>query len=483
MKKSIAKNYIYNLIYQILTLVLPLITTPYLSRVLGAENIGIYSYTISITTYFILFGSLGIAQYGQREVAYLQEKKDKYSVLFWEIVILRFITMTISMTIFYFTFAINNQYHVYYTILLLELFGNCLDISWFFQGLEEFKKTVTRNIMVKIISIISIFLFVKTSKDLYIYIWIYVLTTLIGNLSLWAYLPKFLTKITKKQINLKQHIKPTIELFIPQIAIQVYTLLDKTMLGKILGDMSEVGNYEQSQKIIKLSLTLVTALGIVVSPRIANTMAKGKKEDVKNYLANSFNFVWFLGMPIMVGIIVVAQKAVPWFLGEDFINSINLLIIGSPIIMAIGLNNVSGVQYLIPARKQKSFSNSVIIGAIFNFCFNLILIPKFKAIGAIISSVMAEIVVFFVQLLYIRKEVPLKIVYENSFKYIISSIIMGIIIYFTTMNMSASMTTTIIQVIIGILVYGIMLIILKDKFLYQIVDKIKNKINEGKKNI
>ena len=482
MKKSIAKNYIYNVTYQILTIVLPLITTPYLSRVLGAENIGIYSYTISITTYFILFGSLGIAQYGQREVAYLQDKKNKYSVLFWEIVILRFITMSISMIIFYFTFATNNQYKIYYTILLLELFGNCLDISWFFQGLEEFKKTVTRNIIVKLISIISIFCFVKTSNDLYKYIWIYALTTLIGNVSLWAYLPKFLSKISKKDISLKQHIKPTIELFIPQIAIQVYTLLDKTMLGKILGDMSEVGNYEQSQKIIKFSLTLVTALGTVVSPRIANTIAQGKKEDVNRYLSNSFNFVWFLGTPIMVGIMAVAQKLVPWFLGKEFTNSINLLIIGAPIVLAIGLSNVSGLQYLIPARKQKGYSNSVIAGAIFNFCLNLILIPKFRAIGSIISSVMAEILVLLVQLLYLKKDVPLKIIYENSYKYILSSAIMGIVVYFTTINMSANLTTTLIQAIIGILTYGIMLSILKDKFLFQIIGKVKNKIKRKSEN-
>ena len=148
MKKSITKNYMYNLIYQILTLALPLITTPYISRVLGAQNIGIYSYTISISTYFILFGSLGISLYGQREIAYLQEKKEAYSKIFWEVVILRFITMSIAMLIFYITFVNFGQYKMYYAILLLELVANCLDISWFFGGLEEFKKTVSRNIIV-----------------------------------------------------------------------------------------------------------------------------------------------------------------------------------------------------------------------------------------------------------------------------------------------------------------------------------------------
>ncbi len=476
MKKSITKNYIYNLVYQLMVIILPLITTPYVSKVLGAENIGIYSYTSSITTYFILFGSLGIALYGQREIAYLQEDRKRYSQTFWEILLVRFITMSISMTIFYFVFVRGEQYQIYYAILLIELLANCLDISWFFQGLEEFKKTVLRNIIIKIISVISIFVFIKTKEDLVLYFVIYVLSNLLGNLSLWLYLPKYLEKIKIKELNLIKHVKPIVALFIPQIAIQVYTVLDKTMIGKILVDMTEVGNYEQSQKIIKLSLTLVTALGTVVSPRIANTIANGKSEDVKKYLSNSFNFVWFLGIPIMFGIMAVAPKVVPWFLGEEFSKSKMILILGAPIVMAIGLNNVSGVQYLIAAKKQNIFTKSVIIGAIFNFCSNLILIPKFKAAGAMVASVLAETLILIVQLIYIRKEIPLNIVYKNSMKYIISGLVMFVVVFLIGQPMKATIVTTIVQVITGVIVYVIMLIILKDKFLYETLNKLKGKI-------
>lgn len=313
MKTSITKNYIYNLTYQILVLIVPLITAPYVSRVLGAENIGIYSYTISIATYFILFGSLGVAQYGQRQIAYEQKKGKKLSKTFWEIVILRFITMAISMITFYFTFVNGEQYQVYYKILLLELLANCFDISWFFQGLEEFKKTVTKNIIVKLISVISIFVFVKNSNDLGIYFWIYVLSTLIGNLSLWIYLPRCLRKIKIKQLNIFQHVKQTIGLFIPQIAIQVYTILDKTMIGAIIPDKSEVGYYEQSQKIIKMLLTVVTSLGTVMLPRIASTFASGEKEKVTTYMKKSFNMVFLLAFPLMFGIIAVSKSFVPIF--------------------------------------------------------------------------------------------------------------------------------------------------------------------------
>ena len=174
MKKSIAKNYIYNLIYQLLTILLPLITTPYLSRVLGAEPIGIYGYTISIVTYFILFGSLGIAMYGQREIAYIQNDKKSRTKIFLEIIIVRTISLIFSMTLFYIIFGRTGEYAIYYKILLVEMLANVFDISWFFQGLEEFDKTVTRNMIVKSISLILIFALVKQPSDLWKYFAIFV---------------------------------------------------------------------------------------------------------------------------------------------------------------------------------------------------------------------------------------------------------------------------------------------------------------------
>lgn len=287
-KKSVAKNYTYNLIYQILVMIIPLITTPYVSRTLGAEAIGIYSYTLSIATYFVLFGSLGIALYAQREIAYVQDDKEKRSKVFWEIVILRLITMSISMLFFYITFVQGQQYQLYYKVLLLQLLSVMLDISWFFQGMEEFKKTVIRNGIVKWITVIAILVFIKTPEDLTKYILIYVLGNVLGNASLWLYLPKMIKKIKLKELTLRRHIKPVFQLFIPQIAIQVYTVLDKTMIGKIVADKAELGYYEQSYKIINFLITITTSLGAVMVPRMANTFAKGDKEALKRIFKEIF---------------------------------------------------------------------------------------------------------------------------------------------------------------------------------------------------
>lgn len=471
-RKSITKNYIYNLIYQIMVLILPLITTPYISRVLGAENIGIYSYTLSISAYFILFGSLGIALYGQREIAYNQENKKKYSKILYEIVILRFITMVISMAIFYFVFVNGKQYQMYYKILLLELLANSLDISWFFQGLEEFKKTILRNIVVKLISIICIFVFVKTSYDLKKYFMIYVLSILIGNLSLWAYLPKYIEKINYKTLNIFKHIKPTIGLFIPQIAIQVYTVLDKTMIGAIISNKAEVGFYEQSQKIIKILLTVVTALGTVMVPRMANVYIKKEKGQMTNYMKKSFCFMYLLAFPIIFGMISISDEFVPIFFGPGYDRVSMLMKIISPIILMIGMSNVIGTQYLLPTKRQREYTISVVLGAIINFVMNFILIGRYGAVGASIGTVIAETMVTVVQMYYIRNDFNIKKIVNAAKKYFIASICMFVYCCIIGYIVKSGIQSLVIKILGGMIVYFVMLFILKDDFIYEIKQKV-----------
>lgn len=473
MKKSLTKNYIYNLIYQILVLIVPLITTPYISRVLGVENIGIYSYTISISAYFILFGSLGIALYGQREIAYKQKSRYKRSRVFWEILILRTITMAISLLIFYFTFATGKEYQIYYKILMLEIIGNCLDISWFFQGMEEFKKTVTRNTIVKLISVICIFAFVKTKNDLPIYFIIYVLSILIGNLSLWLYVPRYIKKIPVNKLNIFRHLKPTISLFIPQIAVQVYTLLDRTMVGTIITDKSEVGYYDQGQKIIKMLLTIVTSLGTVMLPRIASTFASGKKEEINTYMKKSFNMVFLIAFPLMFGIIAVSKAFVSVFFGPGYDKVTILMSVISPVILLIGLSNVTGTQYLLPTKRQKEYTTSVVCGAIVNLILNSCLIWKYGAIGASIGTVIAELTVTSVQIFFTRKDFYWRDIIKTAFNYFIASLLMFIICLIIGRYINSNFASLITQVLVGGLVYGIVLLALKDNMVMEVLNRIK----------
>lgn len=477
MNKSITKNYIYNVSYQILTLILPLITTPYLSRVLGAENLGIYSFTLSIATYFILFGTLGISMYAQREIAYFQDKKYERSKIFWEINVLRLITMIISTLIYYFVYIQGTEYKIYYTILVLQLIATIFDISWFFQGIEDFKKTVTRNLIIKILSIMSIFILVKDQNDLILYFYIFVFSNLIGNISLWLYLPKLLGKIKIKDLEVFKHLKSTISLFIPQIAIQVYTLLNKTMLGVIIDDKKEVGYYDQAQKIISMLLMIVTSLGTVMLPRIAKNFAKGNRKSIEDYMSRSFNFVYFLAIPMIFGLILISNEFVPLFFGKGYEKVVILMNIMAPTILFIGLSNVIGIQYLLPTKKQKEFTNSVLVGALINFIINIFVISKLESVGAAVATLFAEIFVTLIQFYYIRNEFNIKYILKLSFKYIFSGIIMFLIASLISRFINIGTLKILIQTIIGILIYIIVLYILKDDFLKYIFNKVNNIIS------
>lgn len=482
---NIKKNYIYNLIYQIFKIIIPLISTPYLARTIGAEAIGIYGYTLSITTGFIILGSLGITTYAQREIAYVQDDINKRTKIFYEMIILKFITLGISTIIYWYVFAKQGEYSIYYKILAIELIANCIDISWFFQGMEEFKKIITRNVVIKIVTLILIFIFIKTPSDLWKYILIYVLSTFFANFILWIYLPKYIKKINFKNINLKQHLNPIIILFIPQIATQIYSVLDKAMIGYLVPDIREVGYYEQAQKIINILLTVITSLGIVMLPRISKIYAEGKKENIQQYIEKSFNFLFLIGMPMIFGVIAVSSNFVPIFFGNGYEKVGTLLNIMSCIILFMGISNILGTQYLLPTKKQKQYTISVFAGAIINVITNFILIRSYQSIGATIATVLAELIVAIVQLYFAREVINIKKITKKVPKYIISSILMFTICMIIRQILPNGIICLCTQVVIGATIYLLCLFILKDELfinvLNQVIIKFKNMMRKFKK--
>ena len=375
MTKSIKINFIYNLIFQIVTLCLPLITVPYTSRVLGREGIGLYSYTLSITQYFIIIGTLGMSLYGNRAIAYVRDNKKELSKTFWAILVLRILTTTISLIMYLSIFCLNNENKIMYLIQALNILAATIDISWLYMGLEDFRKTVTRGLVVKILCVLSIFIFVREQSDLWIYTLINALMLVLGNGFMWLYLPKAVdkTKITFK--DMKVHLIPTLQMFIPQIAIQVYAVLDKTMLG-ILATKGDVGIYEQSQKIVKIVGGLVTSLGVVMLPRMSNTFANGDKKKMNEYLNKSLIFVSYMSIPMFIGLAAISNEFVPWFFGEDFLQVRYIMMILTPILFFIAINNVLGVQYLLPTNRTKEYTIAVSTGAITNVVFNFLPSPS-----------------------------------------------------------------------------------------------------------
>lgn len=477
---KVVKNYLYNLSYQILVLIVPLITTPYVSRVLGAKGVGTFSYTNSIVQYFILFGCIGLNLYGQREIAYLQHEKEKRDKVFWELVILRIITVSISLIAFYFTLASHGKYSSVFFIMCLDILASMVDISWFFQGIEDFKKIVVRNFIIKIVGVVLIFLFVKSSDDLLLYVICHSATLFLGNLSMWAYIPKLVGKVKVRELEIKKHIRPTIVLFLPQIATSVYTVLDKTMIGFLTGVEEEVAYYEQGQKIVKIVMTLVTSLGTVMMPRVANLFKQNEMEKVKNYLSKSFRFVFFLSFPMTFGLMAVSCNIVPWFFGSGYDKVIPNMMVIAPILVMISLSNIIGMQYLLAIGRHRDFTISLVAGCVINFSLNLLLIPFFLSIGAAVATVIAETSVTGVQVYFTRKDFKFGEIISNNKHYIISSLIMFVPTYLLAVYLPSSIINTFICVLVGGLIYVGLLFVMKDETLFEAVDKIKGKLVKKK---
>ena len=480
---KLIKNFLYNISYQLLVIILPLITVPYVSGILGAEGVGEYAFTYANMQYFIIFGMIGINLYGNRQVAYVRENKEDLKNNFFSIYILQLITVTISLVIyciFVSVFNANSSYKYLYIVQGINIVAALFDISWLFMGLEDFKKTVVRNTIVKLASLASIFIFVKTINDVFVYTLIIGLSALIGNLTFWFYVPREIELKNIKICNIKQHLKSSMSLFIPQIAIQIYLLLDRTLLG-VLTNNVQVGYYDNSQKIVKLVLTIATSLGTVMMPRIANTFSSGDMDKVKDYVSKSFYFINGLAFPLMFGLMGIANELSPWFFTDKFKGIENLIVISSVIILAISWSNVLGMQLLVPLNRTKEFTISVTIGAVINFGLNLVLINKLGARGACISTIIAEFSVAAVQCYFVKDFInPIKI-FKSISIFIMPSFFMYIIVRMIGNSMGYGIFTNIVQVGVGGLVYFMFTLVMyyifkKDELLIY-WDKVKCKVN------
>lgn len=477
MARSVKTNYLYNLLYQITAILLPLITMPYVSRVLGPQGVGTNSLTNANTQYFMLLGTLGITMYATKKIATVRENKRKLRQTFWEIFSIQFIGCMISYVIFVLVLGLNSSLGMYYMLQGFFILSSAIDISWYFVGIEDFKNASIRSFFVKVTSVILIFIFVKDSNDLWQYILINSLTMFVGQFVMWFYVDKsnFSFKSLEK-LKLKKHMLPVLTLFIPQIASQIYTVLDKTMLG-IYSPTVDVGYYDQSQKIVRILLTIITSLGMVMMPRIASLTSKNQHDLVKDTLKKSFTVISFLAVPIAFGIMSVSDRFIPLFFGYEYISVIPLLKISSVLIIIIGLGNVFGTQYMIAIGKNKEYTISVCAGAFVNFVLNLILIPKYSALGAVIATVSAEAIIALIQLWYSREIVDISWVKE-TYKYWISGIVMLIVVLFVGATEARNILVLFTQMASGVIIYFGILFILREKMIINSFKIIKNKLKE-----
>lgn len=464
---KIVKNYLYNVGYNILILLTPLLTVPYISRVLGPTGVGINATTNSVITYFLLAGTVGITIYGNREIAFIREDFEKRSQVFWEIELLQITTIGLAYLAFCIFLFFQNQLKMYFFYQSFLIIAGAFDISWFFMGLEDFKKTVLRNILVKIISLFVIFVLVKTKNDVGIYILILSLSQLLGNFTLWPYLNRIVRVPKIATLHIFKHLKPSLSLFIPQVAITIYLAVNKTMLWQ-LDNVTAPGYYDYSDKLIKLVLAIVTSTGTVMLPHIANLYARKKMKQVKEYLYISFDFVLFIAIPMCFGIVALATSLAPWFFGSEFTMVNKLLMIEAPVIILIGLSNVIGQQYLLPTKQTRTYTVSVVLGAVTNIVINIPLILKYGVYGAMIATLLSELTVTSYQLIKVRTALKLSKLFANVGKYMFAAVIMFMPVYVLNICMKISAISLFFQILIGLLIYIGMICILQPSILQRI---------------
>lgn len=468
---SLKKNYLYRVFYEVLILVTPFITTPYVSRVLGADGVGVYSYTYSIITYFMLFGALGTAGYGAREIAMARDDRCRSSKLFWEIELMTVFTSGICLVCWVVVILINVKYRPYYLALTPFLVSTMFDISWYFTGFEKVKNIVLRNSAVRILGIILLFLLVKRKDDLLLYCVINSATALLGNLSMWLYLPGMLVKVDPKTLKFRHHFHETLIYFIPTIANSIYTVLDKTLIGVITGSEYQNGYYEQATKIINIVKSVVfVAVNSVMGARISYLFAGEKYDEIRRRISRSMNFIYLLAFGAMFGIVGIAARFVPVFFGKGYEPVVMLLYTMVPLILIIGTSNCLGNQYYTPSGQRKRSAKVIVLGSVVNLCLNLLLIPKFQAYGATVASVIAEITitVFYVQMS--GGYMTWKQLWELSWKRLIAGVLMcGFVLLIGKYLEVNGVVLLVIQVACGGGIYGVILMLFRDDMLLDLI--------------
>ena len=477
-KKQLSINVIFNFVYQMLLFVTPLITAPYISRILGPDRIGIYSYTQSLVTYFVLFAGLGTATYGVRKIALFRDDKKNYSKNFWEIEIINVATSLISIFIWLFFANFYTRYSIYLFIMTAELINVIFNISWFYQGLEKFQYTVTINAICRVLSVVAIFLFVKTSNDLPIYITISTCSTLLGSISMWLFLPRFVSRTTISLKDMLTHLKENIVYFLPAIASSIYTVLDKTLIGIITQDDVQNGYYEQATKIISIckSLCFISVTGVMTS-RMSYLFGKNDLVGIKKSIKSTMNITLGLSIGACFGLIAVASRFVPFFYGEGYDFTSLLLKVLAGIVPIICISNVLGYLYLTPIGKIKHGGLFLVIGSGVNLLLNIPFIYFFSSLGAAIASIVAELIITILHLVYSRNIFSFADFISVLWKKIVAGGIMLLFVYLFNLYIGQQFSNVVlilaIDVVLGLLSYIAVLFILKDGFIKDSIGLLK----------
>lgn len=425
---KLKKNLLYNISYQILVIILPLITAPYVSRVLGSHNVGVYSYTQAFANYFYLFTMLGVNNYGNRTIAAVRDDQYKLSKTFWEIFSFQFILgLIISSGYLIYCLCFIKTDKIIYLMQFFYVVSGVFDVNWLCFGLEKFKFTTMRSTIIRIGMAVCTFAFVKNQNDLAIYTLILAGGNLLAVLAIWPFIKKHVDFVKPTIKGILLHLKPNLLLFWPVIAVSLYNIMDKLMLGA-MSTKEEVGFYTYAERITQIPNTLILALDSVIMPRMSNLLAKKESDTAVFLMDNVMMFAMLMAAVMSFGLAAVGPTFAPWFYGAEFSRCGLFIVMLSPIIIFKGWAGALRTQYIIPAKKDRIYIISLTSGAIINLIINFILIPKIEGIGAVIGTIVAELTVCFIQFFMVRKEVHVTEYIKNGVSFCLIGFIMYVVI-------------------------------------------------------
>ena len=452
MKKSkVLRNILYNGTYQLLLVLLPLITVPYISRVLGASNIGIYAYYFTFAAYFVMFSRLGVNNYGSRSIAEVADDRDKLQQVFSQIYGLQFLVSCIAIGVYACLIPFVDNLSVYLCAGLYVLSG-ISDINWLYFGLEEFKKTALRSMLIKILSVVMIFVCVKTKDDIIPYTLICCGTHLVTNLILWAMLPMIKVRLNLSEFKYAfRHFKSMLVLFLPTLGISLYNFMDKLMLGSMV-EIHELGFYQSAESIMSVPVTLVAAVGTVMLPRMTSLYSKGEEKNAEKYIMLSMWLTLCFVSAFSFGVFSAAPEFTTIFYGPGFEPCVLLLqiLMFAPLFLAMA--NVVRKQVLLPKKMDKVFVGSIFAGAAINLLLNWLTIPKYGAVGAAVATVVAECTVFLIQTIYCIKLVPIVKFIRQALPFVLIGLAMTGILYVIPFG-DNDILTLVLKIIIGGIFY------------------------------
>ncbi|MDR2278099.1 MAG: oligosaccharide flippase family protein [Vagococcus sp.] len=466
MNKTVS-NLFYQTIYQLIKIIIPIVTIPIASKALGASGIGLNSFSNSIAQYFVLFSSLGISLYGNREIAINRENK-KLKQTFVDIFVMKLLTTMFSLI----TYGIiiitlfNNQI-LLFSIQSLYIISVVFDVSWYFMGMEDFKKTSIASFFSQVTVFVLIITFVKTPEDVYLYAIILSIGALLSQIIPIFFLKNLFMdyreiKYAFKLDNIWKHFKGTLKYFMPQVGILLYSTVNRTFLG-LFADYESVGYYTNSMSLISAIITVITTIDIVMLPKMANMFSKKEIEKIDDLVSMTLGIELFIAIPSMIGIISISSVFVPWFFGNDFLNLIYILPLESLLIIIVPIGVSISRQYLIPMGNTKDYTISIFIGAGISILLSMLLIGKIGVYGAIVSNISAELLITLYRIFWSKKNTRLQIDIGNLMKILISSFVMGIFTYMIFRYVSINIFSLLLVITMAGIIFLVLCIILKVK--------------------